>query len=312
MNNKQKVVFFGSPEFALPTLTCLDKDKKIEIAAVVTQPDRPKNRGKKLSPTPVKKLARNLGLPVFEAEKLDQQFATDFKKLNPDLAVVSAYGKIIPKSILKILPGRFINIHPSLLPKYRGASPIQAAILNGDSQTGVTIMLLNEGLDTGDILSQKRMAIPKAATAGSLHDQLAKTGADLLLETIPDYLSGRITPKKQDNQRASFTKQISKDDGRIIWPAPALKIERQIRAMTPWPAAWTKFNQISIKISQAETRLDSRPEPPGTVVEINKNLGIVCGQGIIIVKKIQRQGKDWTSGSEFLRGFKQILGQRLT
>lgn len=306
-----KVIFFGSPEFALPALSRLISKKEFSPVAVVTQPDKPKSRGKTKSATPVKDLTLKHKLPVLEPENLDQKFKTDFAKYKPDLAVVAAYGKIIPRAILAIPVKGFVNIHPSLLPKYRGSSPIQAAILNNDQQTGVTIMLMDLGLDSGDILAQKQIDILPEDNAGTMHDKLAKQGAELLIETLPDYLAGKITPQPQDNKQASLTKKINKNDGRINWQKTADQIRRQIRAMTPWPSAWTIFDNQLIKIAAANVKPFAGSRAPGTAIEVNKNLAVVCGQGMIVVNKIKRQGKDWLNGKEFLQGFKQILNQQL-
>lgn len=304
------VVFFGSPEFALPALSQLISKREFLTVAVVTQPDKPKDRGKKKSPTPVKNLALSYKLPVLEPKNLDHKFKTDFASYKPDLAVVAAYGKIIPRAILTIPPNGFINIHPSLLPKYRGASPIPQAILNGEQQTGVTIMLMDQGVDSGDILAQTAIDILPQDDAGTLRDKLARLGADLLIKTLPIYLTGKITPCPQDNQQASMTKQIHKNDCKIDWQKTADQINRQIRAMTPQPSAWTKFDNQLIKITDARVEPYIGLKPPGTVIEVNKNLAVVCGQGMIIIKKIKRQGKDWMSGEEFLLGFKQILNHQ--
>lgn len=306
-----KIVFFGSPEFAIPALTRLLKEKDFIIVAVVTRPDQPKNRGKQLSPTPIKTLALKHHLPVLEPHRLKQNFKAELKRLNFELAVVAAYGKFIPPEILKIPPAGFINLHPSLLPKYRGASPIQAAILHSDKKTGVTVMKMDQGLDTGDILAQKEIVISNDDTAGSLHDRLAKLGADLLVDIIKKYRQHTLTPQKQDDGHASVTSQIQKKDAKINWQNSAKQICLQIKAMNPWPTAWTNFDRTIIKISQAEVKSISDLRPPGTVIEITRKMAVVCGQGIVIIKRIKRQGKNWISGEEFLRGFSQIIGRRL-
>lgn len=307
MKNNYKIIFFGSPEFAIPSLEALLKEGKFNVICVVTQPDQPKGRGKTLSPTPVKELAVRKGVPVLEPQKLDPGVANQLKNLKPDLGVTCAYGKIIPGPILENSGFGMINVHPSLLPKYRGPSPIQSAILNGDKKTGITIMLMDSGLDTGDILAQKEVQLLATDTAGSLHDKLAKIGADFLIRTALSFIEGKIRPQKQDDSQDSVTKKISKTDGQIDWSQEAGFIARQIRAMTPWPSAWTKYNNLLLKIRKATITDKPSGFSPGTVIKTGQKMAVICGQGQVVVNEIQRAGKNWCSGQEFLKGFSKII-----
>src|SRR5271168_5246745 len=254
-----KIVFMGTAE-----LSCASLEKlagKRSVIAVVTQPDKPKGRELKLQFSPVKILAEKLKLPVLQPLKArDEKFISGLRELQPDLIVVVAYGQILPQSILDLPKFGCVNVHTSLLPKYRGASPIQSAILNGETETGVTIMKMDAGLDTGEIISQARTPILPEDNSQTLHDRLAQLGAELLVETIPDYVTGKISPKPQPAEGASYAAKIKKEDGKIDWNEPAEKILNRLRAFTPWPGAFTFLagepkasRPAGLKIWKAET-----------------------------------------------------------
>jgi len=235
-----RIVFMGTAELACASLEALCRATGIDVVAVVTQPDKPKGRELKMQPTPVKAIAMKRDLPVHQPLKARApEFVDQLRKLAPNLIVVAAYGQILPQVILDIPKFGCLNVHTSLLPKYRGAAPIQWALLSGDSETGVTIMKMDAGLDTGDILAEARTPIADTDNAQTLHDRLAKLGADLLVRTIPDYVAERIVARPQPPEGASYARKITKEDGRIDWSKPAREIWNQVRAFTPWPGAFT-------------------------------------------------------------------------
>jgi methionyl-tRNA formyltransferase len=235
-----RIIFLGTAELSCASLQALVGNPQFQIAAVVTQPDRPKGRELKPQPSPVKSLALRLGLPVLQPEcARDEKFIAGLRALQPDLIIVVAYGQILPPAILDLPRHGCLNIHPSLLPKYRGAAPIQWAIANGDTETGVTIMKMDAGLDTGPIVSQRRTPIRPEDDSATLHDRLAQLGAELLVQTIPDYVAGKIQPVPQPAEGASHAAKIKKEDGRIDWNQPAQTIWNRLRAFTPWPGAFT-------------------------------------------------------------------------
>src|SRR5690348_2045011 len=231
-----RIVFMGTPELAAVSLRRLIGAAGFEVDAVVTQPDQPKGRGLKLTASPVKEVARQANLPVLQPQRArEEHFIQQLAALKPDLIAVAAYGQILPKAILDLPRFGCLNVHTSLLPKYRGAAPIQHAILNGDSETGVTIMKMDVGLDTGDILSQEKTAIDPKDNAQTLHDRLANIGAQLLVRTIPDFVAGKIQPRPQPGEGVSHAPKIKKQDGQIDWTQPAQVICNRVRALVPWP-----------------------------------------------------------------------------
>ncbi len=290
-------------------LSCASLQKLAEnysVVAVVTQPDKPRGRELKLQFSPVKTLAEELKLPVLQPLKArDETFIAELRGLKPDLIVVVAYGQILPQSILDLPKFGCVNVHTSLLPKYRGASPIQSAILNGDAQTGVTIMKMDVGLDTGGIISQARTPILKEDNSQTLHDRLAQIGADLLVKTIPDYVEGKILPKPQPVEGASYAAKIKKEDGRIDWSEPAEKILNRLRAFTPWPGAFTLLHAepkpLFLKIWKAE--VVGNNGQTGTVLSADKNgIVVACGKGALRILELQREGGRKLSAQEFLAG----------
>ncbi|TCK04579.1 methionyl-tRNA formyltransferase [Phorcysia thermohydrogeniphila] len=307
MERKLKVVFMGTPDFAVPSLNAL-KEAGYEVPLVITQPDRPAGRGKKLTPPPVKVLAEELGIPVYQPEKVkgNRELLETLRKINPDLIVVAAYGKILPDEILNLPKFGCINVHASLLPEYRGASPIQSVLLDGKEETGVTIMKISPELDAGDIISQRKVKIEKSDNAQTLHDKLAKVGAELLVETIPDYVSGKITPVPQDHSKATYCKPIKKEMGRIDWTLPAERIFNMVRAFTPWPSAYAEFKGRRVKITEAEpVNLQGKP---GEVVKADKELVVATGEGALRIKRIRPEGRKEITGEEFIRGYRVKVG----
>src|SRR5690349_11259838 len=272
----------GSAELACPGLRALCRDPAFKVAAVITQPDRPKGRDLKLSPSPVKACALEEGLPVLQPERArNEDFINELRQLAPDLIVVIAYGQILPRAILELPTHGCLNVHTSILPRYRGAAPIQWAILEDQPETGVTIMRMDEGLDTGDIVAIERTPIRPEDNASTLHDRLGQIGAELLIRTIPDYVASKITPQKQSAEGASYARKIKKEDGRIDWNLPARQIWNRVRAFVPWPVAFTYFAERDkshvLKI-WAAVEEGATKGPPGTVLQVDKNgLVVACG-----------------------------------
>lgn len=309
-----RIIFMGTPELAAASLAALLREPTLQILATVTQPDRPKGRDLKLQPSPVKQLAVTMGLPVLQPEKArDEEFVAELRALTPDLIVVAAFGQILPKFILELPPFGCLNVHTSLLPKYRGAAPIQWAILNGDTETGVTIMKMDVGLDTGEILTQRTTPIRDEDNAATLQDRLAHLGAELLVQTIPDYVAGKIRPQPQDAAGATHVGKIRKEDGRIDWQQPARTIWNRIRAFTPWPGAFTVLpgppQPQLFKIWGAE--IDQQPGAPGEILQAEKN-GIIigCGKDALRVTLLQREGGRRMSVADFLAGHPLKPGQK--
>jgi methionyl-tRNA formyltransferase len=305
----------GTPELAGESLRALIAAPELQVAAVVTQPDQPKGRGLKLQPSPVRQIAVREHLPVLQPERArDDQFIGELRRLQPDLIAVAAYGQILPKGILDLPRFGCLNVHTSLLPKYRGAAPIQWAILNGDAETGVTIMKIGAGLDAGDIVSQETTPIRPEDNSQTLHDRLAQLGATLLVKTIPGYVAGDIQPRPQPAEGVSHAPKIRKQDGQIDWTQPARAIGNRVRAFMPWPGALTHLpaqpKPELLKIWQAE--LVELSGPPGTVLQADKG-GIVvgCGAGSLRILVLQREGGRRLSAQEFLAGHPLSAGQGL-
>lgn len=308
-----KVVFMGTPDFAVPCLQALI-DEKHDIAGVFCQPDRPKGRGQKLVFPPVKALAVNNGLPVFQPEKIkDGKALAILRDINPELIVVVAYGKILPADILNLPKYGCINVHASLLPKLRGAAPVQWAVLNGEKETGITVMQMDEGMDTGDILAAQRVSIGDKTTAGELFEQLSPIGAGLLAESVRQLEKGLLAAVKQDHSKATYAPMLSKSDSAIDWSCPAQSIYHKIRGLNPWPVAATAAGGVVIKVYGAEMA-GRCPGQPGEVAETKDGLTVCCGDANgLRMTQLQRQGSRRMHAQEFLRGFKiekgEILGK---
>lgn len=309
-----RIVFMGTPALAAASLEALLASSRFKVIAAVTQPDRPKGRDLKLAPSPVKERAVRANLPVLQPERARQpEFVEKLHQLRPDLIAVAAYGQILPKSILEIPRHGCLNVHTSLLPKYRGAAPIQWALLNGDAETGVTIMKMDAGMDTGDILTQATTPIQPEDSAQTLHDRLATMGAESLVQTIPDYVAGKIQPRVQPADAATYAPKIKKQDGLIHWDQPAHAIWNRIRAMIPWPGAFTYLPEQTqphlLKLWQAEVADASGP--PGEVLRADKSgIVIACGTGALRVFSLQREGGRRMSAQDFLAGHPLASGQR--
>jgi methionyl-tRNA formyltransferase len=300
-----KIVFMGSPEFAVPTLQALVG--KFNVVGVVTQPDRPAGRGRKLTPPPIKSLAEEYGLPVIQPPRLRQPDAIEqLHNWKPDVIVVAAFGQILRPQVLDLPPQGCINVHASLLPRWRGAAPIRAAILHGDSQTGITIMRMDAGIDTGPILSQRAIPIEAGDNAETLGEKLARIGADLLIETLPGYLVGQISPTPQEDGLATYAPMLEKADGELDFNRSAIELERQVRAFYPWPGAFTHIWQGELlKILRASvvriSDLDRTLEPGRrTVYHSLPAIGAVGG--LLVLEEVQPAGKKPMDGGVFLRG----------
>ncbi len=302
-----RVVFMGTPEFAVPSLKRL-VEEGYNVKLVITQPDKPAGRGRKLTPPPVKVTAEKLGIPVYQPEKIkeNEELRKILEDLNPDLIVVAAYGKILPDWLINLPRFGTINVHASLLPKYRGASPIQWALLNGEKETGVTIMKVIPELDAGDIISQRRVKIEKEDNAQTLHDKLSRIGADLLVETIPLYVSGELKPVPQNSEEATYCPQIKKEMGEIDWKRSAEEIFNQVRAFTPWPSAYTTYRGKRIKI--LKVRPVEGSGSPGEIIKADSELIIATGKNALRVEKLKPEGKREISGEEFIRGYRVRRG----
>ena len=302
----------GTPDFAVPSLQALI-DAGHEVCAVVTKPDTMKGRSGKLTPSPVKALALQYGIPALAPEKkLNDSFAEALAAYKPDVIVVIAYGKIIPQSILNLAPLGCINVHASLLPAYRGAAPIQWAVLNGEEKSGVTIMKVGEGLDTGDIYAQEELYLTSEETAETLFDRLAALGATLLVKTLPKIAAGEITPVPQPAESPTdYARMIVKSDGLIDWTRPAEELERHVRGMNSWPCAFSYLKGKTFKIWESEVELKESGFAPGTVItEDKKGLFVQTGQKMLKVKTIQAEGKKKMPAEDFLRGARLQTGDR--
>jgi len=310
--NKYKIIFAGTSEFGLPCLKSLIESDLFEVVAVITQPDKKKGRKQELTPSPVKQEAQEKGLKVWQPQRIEDE-ADSIQELSPDIIVVVSYGQIIPEEILNIPKYGCVNVHGSLLPRYRGAAVIPAPILNGDEKSGVTIIKMDSGLDTGDILEQKELGLEPEETAGSLHDKLAALGGEIIIPALQGYIQGNITPQPQDDSRASYKKMLKKQDGHLDWKGTAKEIERAIRALNPWPGTFGYADGKLIKILEAEPNiLNNSGHLPGTLfVDNNGHLSLQCGQGVLRIKKLQPEGKKTLTAEEFLQGYQKHLPQPL-
>jgi len=298
-----KIVFMGSPDFSVPSLRRL-LESKHHISAVVTQPDRPRGRGKKLIPTPVKQFAVSKGLTVLQPQKL-HEIKDRLKEIKPEVIVVVAFGKILDREIIDLPFYGCINVHASLLPKYRGAAPIHRAVINGESVTGITTMFMDTGLDTGDILLKDTVTIGSEDTAGDVHDRLAEKGARLLVKTLDLLEAGEIVRVPQNDEEASYAPPLTGSDEIINWDQPAKDIKNLVRGMNPWPGARTFLNGKVLKIWRVEsTGAGKGTSSPGTVVDVNTDEGIKVqvGDGYIIITELQLQGGKRMDAPQFLRG----------
>lgn len=304
------IVFMGTPDFAVPSLAALLRDG-YQVVGVVTQPDRPAGRGRQLAPSPVKRFAEEHGLTVLQPTTLRQpEPVAELQALAPDLIVVAAYGLILPQAVLDVPPHGCLNVHGSLLPRYRGAAPIPAAILAGDQETGVTIMLMDAGMDTGPILSQAVCPIEPDDTTSTLTTKLAELGAALLSQTLPRWLAGEIEPQPQDEERATYAPMMRKADGQIDWALPAEQIARRVRAYQPWPGAVTFWEGQPLKLLRARALL-AATAAPGRVVARGEGAAVGTGEGLLLLEEVQLAGKRAMSIADFLRGQRGFIGSVL-
>lgn len=303
-----RIVFMGTPEFAVPVLDALAHTPH-KIIGVFTRQDKPAGRGGKLQASPVKQLAQTRNLPIHQPKTLrNAQALALLRDLAPDVIVVAAYGLILPPDILVIPPRGCINTHASLLPRHRGAAPIPAAILAGDTETGITLMQMDEGIDTGPVLAQRAIPIADDDTTGTLTTKLARLAAELLIEQLPRILAGEIVPQPQDESRATLTKTIHKQDGLIVWTQPAMEIARRVRAFNPWPSAFTFWNGAQLKILRANPSAEKMDAEPGRVIKVQDKVVVATGNGALILREVQLAGKRAMEIDEFVRGQRNFVG----
>ena len=308
--SRLRIVFFGTPEFAVPSLRAL-LDGLDSVVGVVCQPDKPAGRGQRLVAPPVKQLAQEHQVTVLQPARLrTPEPLAALEKLQPDLIVVAAYGKILPPTMLALPRHGCINVHASLLPKYRGAAPIQWAILRGETVTGITIMQMNEGMDTGDVLLQRRTTIDDQETYGELQSRLAELGATALLEALERLKRGELRPQPQDDRAATMAPMIDKEDGRLDWRRPAVELARFVRAFNPWPSAFTTIDGALLKIHRARA-VDARAGSPGTVLRADEVILVGCGEGALQLDELQLAGRRRLPAADFLRGVRLKPGTQL-
>lgn len=310
-----RVVFMGTPEFAVPALRALI-DSPYQVAAVYTQPDTRAGRGQQVTMSPVKEIAIAQGIPLAQPETLKAPgVMAQLSSFNPEVIVVAAFGHILPPEILDLPKFGCLNIHPSLLPRHRGPSPVAAALLHGDEVTGVTIMLMDAGLDTGPILAQRKVSISPEDTTGSLAEKLAEVAAQLLMETLPLWFRGEIKPQPQDESQATYTRVITKKEGEIDWHLSALQLWRQVRAFSPWPGCYTWWQGKRLRISQAVPLPGTTIAEAGKVIALTQPsvavIGVGTGDGILGLCRVQLEGKREMTAAEFVRGQRNFIGASL-
>ena len=308
-----RVIFMGTPDFATGTLEEIVKAGH-EVVGVVTQPDKPKGRGKTMMPTPVKETALKYNLPVYQPRKVrEPEFVELLRSLKPDVMVVAAFGQIITKEILEMPKYGCINVHASLLPAYRGAAPIQWAVINGDKESGVAIMQMDEGIDTGDMIEKAVVPIAEDETGGSLFDKLSHTGAKLCVKVLKDLEEGTAVGKKQPEESTTpYAKMIDKKMGEVDWKKSAKEIEQLIRGLNPWPSAYTKVHGKTLKLWKAKVLLETSQMKPGQIVKVTKDsLAVQTGQGMLEIQELQLEGKKRMDTSSFLRGYALAEGESL-
>lgn len=306
-----RIVFMGTPEFAVPVLDAVTKTSH-HIVGVYTRPDKPAGRGGKLQFSPIKQLALARNLPIFQPTTLrEPQVVDNLRALAPDVIIVAAYGLILPPDVLAIPPRGCVNTHASILPRHRGAAPIPAAILAGDSETGITLMQMDAGLDTGPILVQRAIPISDNDTTGTLTTKLANLAAALFIESLPQILASKIVPQPQDHTRATTAGMIRKEHGLIDWSQPAIEIWRRVRAFNPWPSAHTFWEGAQLKILSAQPSNYRTNAEPGRVVKLQNEIGVATGNGALILREIQRAGKHAMKIEEFVRGQREFVGSIL-
>jgi methionyl-tRNA formyltransferase len=307
-----RVLFLGTPAFAVIPLEALAHDPRYQVVGVVTQPDRPAGRGRAPEPPPVKRAALSLGIPVLQPETLRDPAAVEqLAALRPDVGVVAAYGEILRRNVLAIPRLGYLNIHPSLLPRHRGPTPVPGAILAGDAETGVTVMALDAKMDSGPIVAQQRVLLPPDARGDKLTEELFKRGAALLLEALAGYAAGTISATAQDDSQATYTKMLKKEDGAIDWGAGAVQIERMTRAYHPWPGAQTLWRGQPFKIIAARAHPEwAGDQPPGALLPHTDGIWVATGAGALELLSVQPSGKRPLAAAEWRRGLREIAGAR--
>lgn len=308
MEKTIRTIFMGTPDFAVPGLERLLTAPGFEVVGVYTQPDKPVGRKQILTPPPIKTVALRAGLPIFQPEKIKTE-VENIQKLKPDLIVVIAYGKIIPQAILDIPQYGCVNVHASLLPRYRGAACLQAPILNGDTSTGITIMKMDAGMDTGPILKQVKIELAGTENLQNLHDRLSQLGADNLIATLQAYCRGEIKAQDQDASQATYVSLVKKEDGHLNPQKSALELERQVRACQPWPGTYLLLsNQEHLKILEVAIAETNKNRKIGEIYLEDKNLYLSCGQNSLHILKLQRENRTALQASDFLKGNSDIIG----
>lgn len=307
-----RVVYMGTPDFAVP---CLDKlvSEGYEVAAVVTQPDRPKGRGQKLAASPVKEAALRYGLPVLQPEKIkNPEFIAELAELKPDVMVVVAFGQFLPQSLLEMPKFGCINVHASLLPYYRGAAPIHWAIINGETRTGVTTMYMDRGMDTGDMIIKAELAIGPNETTGELHDRLMVLGAETLAQTLALVAEGKAPRTPQDHQMATYASLLTRDTERIDWEKPAQAVHNLIRGLTPWPGAFCYHNEKILKVWSSEYLPEAKGGRPGEILEVSPQGPVVAaGTGALRLREVQPENRRRMDAGEYVRGYDLEVGETL-
>lgn len=308
-----KIVFMGTPEFAVPSLKELIKHH--EVCAVFTQPDRPKGRGKKVAYSAVKEAALESNIPVYQPQRLKNEtdMINELKTMEPDYIIVVAYGQILSKEVLQIPKYACVNLHASLLPKYRGAAPINWAVIDGEKKSGNTTMLMSEGLDEGDILLKDEVDISDNMTAGQLHDILMERGAALLLKTIEGYSNNSIVPVPQNHEKSNYAAMLNKEMAKINWNYDVCNIHNLIRGLNPWPIAYTNYKNLVMKVYESDFEMKAHNHQCGEILDVTKTeIKVAAGGGILLIKKIQFPGKKPLEISEFLKGNSIDIGEKLT
>lgn len=309
-----RTLFMGTPEFAVPSLSALHDHPDFDVIGIVTQPDRPAGRGQVIHQSAVKLFALKQGLSILQPPSLrESEIIAAIKRLNPNVIVVAAFGQILRQSILEIPQYGCINVHASLLPRWRGAAPIQYAIRAGDTETGITIMKMDIGLDTGPILKSMKVAIDPSDTGETLHDKLAIKGGDMLTVVVREFISGFIVPQPQPEEGITYAPTLHKEEGLIHWQSSATDIDRQVRAFTPWPGCYTVVEQHILKIIKGhyEEAMNFGDEPPGTVISVYKNPAVRTGEGVYVLDEVQPAGKTKMTGQAYLAGHPNFLSSVL-
>lgn len=314
MNQKLRTIFMGTPEFGVKSLRALKNDPVFDIIAIITQPDKRIGRKQVLTKTVIKQEAEKYDIPVLQPEKI-KEIKEKIEELNPDIMVVIAYGQIIPENILNIPTHGSINIHASLLPKYRGSACLQAPILNGDKETGITIMRMDKGMDTGPIIFQSNIDLDQTETVLDIHDRLAELGSRILPETLKKYVKGELTAQPQNNEEATYVKIMEKEDGKIDWNDTAENIERKVRALNPWPGTYCLTeNNVLLKILEVEheiIQINKDRFRIGELIDIEGRLVVKTKKGSLVINKLQLEGKKAISSSEFIKGSKKLVNSIL-